>query len=244
MPERTWTEIRDEQGQAVRWDMLLDGAPLEGAYVSLVEKGSYEVHFPRLVPAIVPSLPVAMKTLESAPLAKRKGIAIGRQAQQTDKSAFSSIDETAAALGTSRSRVNAMVANGVLAAARFEGEVMVSRSSIEHYSGIEQKPGAKGRFANKFVQYFPDRESDAFYLLEVDASDESQMADAAGFVGCVRENERHPGGARLVGYRTAMKLRNSKCCVQGDGESPIASFAEFSVEEHLARYETSDPGRV
>lgn len=244
MPARTWVEEKNDEGETVRWSMLVDGEPLDGAYVSLAERGSYEIHFPRLVPSIVPSLPVALETLENAPLTKRKGIAIGRQAGEADRSLFSTVDEVADGLGVSRSRINAMVANGVLAASRFEGEVMVSKSSVDRYRSAGQEPGARGRFANKFVQYLPDRGCGEYYLLEVDAFDEDQIAYAEEFVRSIRENERHPGGARLVGYRTAMKLRNSKCCIRGDGGEPIGLFVDFPTEEHLVEYGGQSACRV
>ena len=81
MAQRTWMEHCEGEGaQANRWDMLLDGDPVEGAYVLMKERGCYELHFPRMSVSTVPSLPAAMKALENAPLLASKGIKIGRPA--------------------------------------------------------------------------------------------------------------------------------------------------------------------
>lgn len=228
MAKRTWEEVKDaETGEAVRWNMLIDDALFEEAYIELVEKGTYALHFPRLVETTVPSLPVAMATLENAPLTKRRGIAIGHETKSDIREDFMGIDEVVTALGVSRSRVTAMIANGVLSAKRFDGEVVVSSASVEAYGAQDGKPQARGRFANKFIQYFPDREKNEFYLAEVDVSDSDQVIEAQAFVDSVRDTEKHPGGARLVGYRSAMKLKSSSHRIDATNGAAFMGLEEF-----------------
>lgn len=227
MAARTWCVGHcDDAGLADRWDMMIDGRPLEGAYIERTEQGSYALRFPRLTETTVQSLETAMRILEEAPLTKRRGIAIGRQATEEDPAAFASISEACELLGVSRSRVTAMVANGVLSAKRVDGEVVVGRSSLGCCDS-EGLSGPRGRFANRFVQYYPDARKREFLLVEVDAADESQVLEAKAFVDRVRNDGNHPGGARLIGYRAAMRQRSSSYCASSDDEGVFLPFDRF-----------------
>ena len=214
-PVRTWVEKTDEgSGEPFRWDMLMDGRPVGGAYIEKVDAETYDLHFPRLKPTSAESLPMAKRILESAPLPKSSGVRIARTAKETDRSAFVSAEEAAGELGVAPGRVNAMVANGVLSARRMDGQLMIAVSSLRTRLENDDE-GPQGVFADKFVQFYPDQDVEEYYLAEVDASDEDAMAEAESFVNFVRDNEHNPGGARLVGFRAAAKLKRK------DGWRPV-----------------------
>lgn len=234
--QRTWVERQLDEGHgSTRWDMLLDGKPVEGAYIERSEQGDFDLHFPRLKPTSAPTLEQAQRILEGAPLTRRSGIAIGRSADAEEETI--EVDEAAAMLGVSRGRVNAMVANGVLAALRKDGIVRVGVQSILNYLGRENDGAPQGRFAHKFVQYFPDADGDAFILLEVDADNEEQVSHAKAFVDRVRNDSEHPAGARVVGYRAAMRLRSASSCLHGRIESGIMPYGQFSEKDFLPEWE-------
>lgn len=219
----------------MRWNMLLDGKPVEGAYIERSERGDFDLHFPRLKPASSPTLAKAQRILEDAPLTRRSGIAIGRLANAEEE--MVEIDEAATMLGVARGRVNAMVANGVLAALRKDGTVRVSVQSLMSYLGRENDGSPQGRFAHKFVQYFPDADGDEFVLLEVDTDNEEQASHAKAFVDRVRNDAEHPAGARVVGYRTAMKLRSAAPCLRDKIESGIMPYNQFSEKDFMFEWE-------
>lgn len=236
MPVRTWAPVAaQENDEPTRWDMLLDGEPVEGAYIERVESGEYMLHFPRLVPSTMKSLENAQHALENAPLCRSRGIQIRRPAALSDDDELVSIDEAAHMLEVARPRINAMVANGVLAATRKDGAVLISKKSLLKRLGQESTNGPKGRFANRFVQYFPNIEEDAFVLLEVDMEDEEQLNEARAFVERVRADEESVAGARVVGYKTAMKLRSSQDLMSGDELNGIIPFSWFSEEDYLCQ---------
>ena len=107
--------------------------------------------------------------------------------------------------------------------------------SIASLMGVDDpaKAVARGRFANKFVQYFPDCEGEDFLLAEVDVDDEDELSSAQAFVDCVRDDVNHPGGARLLGYRAAMRLKNSDHRLELEGVSGIPHMRQVPVEQLL-----------
>lgn len=216
--ERTWEAIADESGEPIRWNMFQNGKLIEGAYIEKVAQGEYGLHFPRLEYRTVPSLPVARAIMQDAPLLKRRGIAIGHRSNETDREAFVTLDEAAELLGSSRPRVSAMVANGVLSAAEFDGEVLVSRKSVARRNEAGETCAPMGRFANQFVQYFPDSSVNEFYLAEVDGMNSRAVQAANEFVEAIQGNDENKGGARLVGYKSAMRLRGSKHLIADESD--------------------------
>lgn len=234
MPERTWEVVKaQETEEPIRWNMLIDGEPVDGAYIERVVDEGYALHFPRLVPSTMSNLENAKHALENAPLCKSKGISIRRPAVLSADDELVSVEDATQMLGVVRPRINAMVANGVLAATRKDGAVFISKKSVLKRAGQESASGPKGRFANRFVQYFPNVEEDAFVLLEVDMEDEEQINEARSFVERVRADEESTAGARVVGYKTAMKLRTSQDLVSGNAHNGIIPFSWFAEEDYL-----------
>ena len=229
MVNRTFEEVKDEAtGEVVRWNLLQDDKYIEGAYIEKVDEEAFGLHFPRLEYRTVPTLSIAKAIFIDAPLLKRRCIAIGHQSSETQRDAFVTLSEAAELLELSRARVGAMVANGVLSAKEFDGEALVSRKSIERKLGTQDINGPSGKFANQFVQYFPDSSVNEFYLAEVDAMNANALEAAKGFVNDVQGNEKHPGGARLVSYKSAMRLRSSRHVIATDGaQSGVISFAHL-----------------
>lgn len=239
-PVRTWIEKTDEDSEVpCRWEMLMDGKPVEGAYIDKLDEETYDLHFPRLKPTTAASLSMAKRLLELAPLPKTTGVRIARVAKETDSAAFVSTAEAASELDVAPGRINAMVANGVLSARRIDGQLMISVSSLRaRLEGNDEGP--QGVFANKFVQFYPDQDADEFYLAEVDVSDDEALDQAESFVEFVRDNERNPGGARLVSFRAAAKLKHK------EGWTPVtpgAGVEAFDWDTFVVISETAEAAR-
>ena len=215
--ERTWRHVAGEAGRQ-RWDILINGKEVPDGFVLRRETGVYEAHYPHFESTpVYDTLDEALSALECAPVALRSGQRIGKMASDADE--LIEVDEAADLLGVSRYRVNAMVANGVLAGTRADGKVLVGRSSVERKiaaatanapEGAEQvraedahKP--QGRFAHRFLRYVSvDGSIDA--LVELDHEDEDTMSQGALFADWIEDGGGSRGQAQWLDYRTAQAL--------------------------------------
>ena len=129
--ERTWIETVDDATGRPRWNVLINGAPVPGGYIVQVDAGAYEVHYPHIVPFTRATLAEAKERVEWAPPIT-SGVARIADEVDNDPKGFLDPDAAAERLGVSVYRVNAMVANGKLAARRLpDGTPEVSASSLE-----------------------------------------------------------------------------------------------------------------
>lgn len=128
--ERTWVETTDKGTGLPRWDVLINGTPVPGGYIVQTAPDSFEVHYPHIDTFSKPTLAEAKERVEWAPPITRGVANIGNEAVE-DECGFESTDDAAQELGVSVWRVNAMVANGKLAARRrADGTPEVARSSV------------------------------------------------------------------------------------------------------------------
>lgn len=129
--KRTWVETRDEETGLSRWDVLINGAPVPGGFVLQTAQDSFEVHYPHIETFSRPTLAEAKERVEWAPPITLGSLRIAREATD-DTDSFLDPDQAGEMLGVSRYRINAMVANGRLAARRAaDGSRLVSRASIQ-----------------------------------------------------------------------------------------------------------------
>ena len=148
---RTWHEREGAEGEPRCWDVRINGAPVPGGCIVQTDDGAFEVRYPRLATRTVPTLEEAKRRIELAPPITRPGMAVGKLLDDADENDLISPDEAGELLGLSRFRVNAMVANGVLAGTRHDGRVLVSRASVEARRARTATDGPAGRFARAFV---------------------------------------------------------------------------------------------
>lgn len=128
--ERTWVETVDGATGRPRWDVLVNGRPVPGGYVLQTGPGAFEAHYPHLAPFTRPTLAEAKERLEWAPPVTSGVARIGRPVED-DAEGFVAAARAAEELGVSVYRVNAMVADGKLAARRgADGRAEVSLSSL------------------------------------------------------------------------------------------------------------------
>ncbi len=128
--ERTWVETTDQETGLPRWDVLINGTPVPGGYIVQTASDNFEVHYPRIATFSKPTLAEAKERVEWAPPITRGVANIGNETTE-DECGFESADEAAQELGVSVWRVNAMIANGKIAARRrADGTPEVSRSSV------------------------------------------------------------------------------------------------------------------
>lgn len=234
--ERNWEEVYDgSKGAPVRWNMTQAGHVVEGAFIEPGTNGGFNLHFPRLVPCEVDSLEEAKRILERAPLASSNGISIGCALSVEQADDLIDVDTAAEMLGVSRWRVNAMVANGSVSASRTASGLRISRESVEKRASGGESNGPCGRFAHRFLQYFPDKKVNAFHLIEVDDSDEIQMRRACDIIDAIDKDKGHLGAARLLDYRDAMRLRRSPHRI-GDaaGDGGFVSLGVLALEAFLS----------
>lgn len=115
--ERTWVETVDETTGRKRWNVLINGKPVPDGYIVQNNEGAYEAHYPHIATFARPSLAEAKDRLEWAPPIT-SGVARIAFEVDDDPEGFLDPDDAAQKLGMSVYRVNAMVANGKLAARR------------------------------------------------------------------------------------------------------------------------------
>ena len=129
--ERTWVKTSDEQTGKPRWNVLVNGKPVPGGFVLELGEEQFEAHYPHIEPFVKPTLREAQERLEWAPPITHGVSRIGAEIDD-DPAGFVSVGDAAAKLGVSAFRVNAMVANGKLAARRApDGSAQVGCSSLE-----------------------------------------------------------------------------------------------------------------
>ncbi len=114
---RSWIESVDETTGMPRWDILINGTAVPGGYVLQLAPDVFEAHYPRIEPFTRPTLDQAKERLEWAPPITF-GVARIAVEVTNDDAGFTTAAEAAEMLGISVYRVNAMVANGKLAARR------------------------------------------------------------------------------------------------------------------------------
>lgn len=140
---RTWEEGVDEATGRPRWDVLINGRPVPGGYVVQTGSGEFEAHYPHVAAFTRPTLAEAKERLEWAPPVT-SGMARIASPVEDDEEGFVSTEEAARALGVSVYRVNAMVADGKLAARRAaDGSAEVSRGSLAKLAS-SKAPAAAG----------------------------------------------------------------------------------------------------
>lgn len=129
--ERTWVETVDDATGRPRWNVLINGTPVPGGYIVQDDAGAYEVHYPHIAPFTRATLAEAKERVEWVPPIT-SGVARIAAEVNNDPKGFLDPDAAAERLGISVYRVNAMVANGKLAARRRpDGTPEVSASSLE-----------------------------------------------------------------------------------------------------------------
>ncbi len=141
--ERTWVKTSDERSGKPRWDVLINGKPVPGGFVLELGDGRFEAHYPHIEPFVKPTLREAQERLEWAPPITHGVSRIGTEIEE-DLAGFVSVDDAAAKLGVSVFRVNAMVANGKLAARRAsDGSAQIGCGSLEALLAKENGNGGK-----------------------------------------------------------------------------------------------------
>lgn len=149
--ERTWVETKDEATGLPRWNVLINGTPVPGGYVLQTAESSFEVHYPHVETFSKPSLAEAKERVEWAPPITLGSLRIAREAADDASDSFLDPEQAGELLGVSRYRVNAMVANGRLAARRAaDGSRLVSRASVQAL--LDEQAAAAGAASA------PDRE--------------------------------------------------------------------------------------
>ena len=129
--QRTWVETVDKTTGQTRWDVLINGAPVPGGYVLKLSDESFEVHYPRIATFTRATLAEAKERVEWAPPITVGQAHIANEVSG-DEAGFVSTVQAAEVLGLSIYRVNAMVANGKLAARRgSDGVPEVSKASLD-----------------------------------------------------------------------------------------------------------------
>ena len=222
---RTWHEREGAEGEPRCWDVRINGAPVPGGCIVQTDDGAFEVRYPRLATRTVPTLEEAKRRIELAPPITRPGMAVGKLLDDADENDLISPDEAGELLGLSRFRVNAMVANGVLAGTRHDGRVLVSRASVEARRARTATDGPAGRFARAFVEYWADEPDGTPVILEVDVEDAREYEEAKRFVRAVVDGEE-PGRVEVLDYRRAMaRCTRAKRSENGlSGPIPFKSF--------------------
>ena len=200
---RTWHESEADQG-VKRWDIAINDTPVSGGYILQLGEESFEAHYPHLETTVFGTIEEAKYCLENLPPVTTGVFPIGKLAADADDE-FLTTEEAGKLLGVSRYRVNAMVVNGVLSSKRENGQILVSRRSVEKKLGREQQAGPEGRFANPFIKFSPNGESRQLFLIECDHEDAEQIEEAKAFLSDIHEG-KIAGTAEVIGYRDAMKI--------------------------------------
>lgn len=130
--QRTWVETHDEQTGLPRWNVLINGTPVPNGYVLQTGESAFEVHYPHIAPFTKPTLAEAKERVEWAPPITLGSPHIAREVADDADDSFLDPEQAGELLGVSQYRVNAMVANGKLAARRrADGGHLVSRASVQ-----------------------------------------------------------------------------------------------------------------
>ena len=224
---RTWEERGEVEGQPTSWHVSINGKPVPGGYIKLVE-GGYEVHYPHLTPTTYTTLEVAKRAIELAPPMSHEGMKVARPIKHVEEDDLISTDEAGEMLGVSRYRVNAMVSNGVLSGTRRDGRTLVSRKSVEAKLAGGAAKGPKGRFANAFICYHPTGDAETWTIAEVDTQDEDDVYVGNLLVESVNDSEL-PECVEVLDYRTAM----ARCSRARKGLAPGGVSAPVTLDDLL-----------
>jgi hypothetical protein len=227
---RTWHERDATDGEPRRWDVAINDVPVPGGYVAETADGRFAIHYPRLESKVVDTLDEAKRRIELAPPVTKGAMAIANPLDDDAEEDLISTDEAGELLGVSRFRVNAMVANGVLAGKQADGKTLVSRVSVEARKSRPETSGPVGRFAHTFICYYPDGGAEACRIVEIDPAMPEQIDGAKAFLQAVIDGE---GAAQVdvLDYRQAMALC-AKARRSGGAAAAAAqpiSFREFEA---------------
>lgn len=130
--QRTWVETEDEHTGLPRWNVLINGTPVPNGYILQTGSETFEVHYPHIEPFSKPTLAEAKERIEWAPPITLGSARIAHEAADDPSDSFLDPVQAGELLGVSQYRVNAMVANGRLAARRrADGSCVVSRVSVQ-----------------------------------------------------------------------------------------------------------------
>lgn len=223
---RTWHECETVKGEPKRWDVRINGVPVPGGSIVQTGEEAFQVLYPRLAPRTFGSLEEAKQRIELAQPITKAGLAVGKPLEDVDDEDLISPDEAGELLGLSRFRVNAMVANGVLAGIRKNGRVLVSRASVEAKRDRVSNNGPTGRFAHAFVEYRTEAPDEALFIVEIDTEDAREYEEARYFVQSVVDGGE-PGCVEALNYHQAM-ARCAQARRSGDplptGPIPFKAF--------------------
>jgi hypothetical protein len=128
---RTWVEQINEATGLRRWSVCINDTPVPGGYIEECGAGCLEVYYPHLQMQIFDSLQDAKNLIEFLPPLTSDGLPVGSETDAGDE--LISTEKAGSFLGVSRFRINAMIVNGALAAAKREGQYLVGRESVERY---------------------------------------------------------------------------------------------------------------
>lgn len=224
---RTWQEHGIADGEPRRWDVLINGTPIPGGFVEETEDGRFEIHYPRLEPKAFDSLDEAKRRIEFAPPITKGAMTIANPVVDDADDEFISTDEAGNLLGVSRYRVNAMVANGVLAGKHSSGRTLVSLNSVETRLSRSKATGPTGRFAHTFICYYPEGSDGSYRIIEIDPEQPEQMKAAREFLQAVAD----AGGmaeADVLDYRGAMSLCAKAKRTGATDAARLLAYREFA----------------
>ena len=229
---RTWHESDTASGAPRRWTVSINDTPIPGGYVEETDNGRFEIHYPRLEPRTFDTLDEAKRRIELAPPITKGTMAIANPVDDEEGDEFLSTDEAGEMLGISRYRVNAMVANGVLAGKRAGGRTLVSRRSVEARLSRSTSSGPIGRFAHTFICYYPGGNAEAYRIVEIDPERPEQIEAAKAFLQEIID-AGGPAQADVLDYRQAMPLcAKAKHAGITEAAKPIP-YREFAAQKDL-----------
>ena len=198
---RTWEEVPETEDTPRSWYVSINGTPVPGGYIEKLEDG-YRIHYPHLASKTFKTLKEAKYAIEKAPPVSREGMKIGKVVSNADEDELISTEEAADMLGVTRYRVNAMVANGVLAGTRRDGQTLVSRSSVEAKIN-RTSTGPAGKFAHTFICYYPPLGEGSWIMAEVDTDEEDQVDVANQLIESISNSDSQEN-AEVLDYHGAM----------------------------------------
>lgn len=237
---RNWEETLIEKTGQRQWKLFINENPVPDGYILELSENEFELHYPHLKPRVCETLIEAKHRLEAAPPITKGELPIRRKADEASEDLIT-VAEAGELLGKSRYRINAMVVNGALVAQKIDGELFISRKSVETILARRDAAGPSGRFANLFVSYLPNGKEHEFTIYEIDHENNEHVTYAQCFVERMND-ETVIGIARILDYRAAMMLCSyarralDQKIEHGSSIEPLG-FDELVAhgEEHLAR---------
>lgn len=235
---RTWSTPYKNAEENQHWDLFIDDKLIKKAFVVETDDG-FQGNYPKLTSRVFDTLEHAKRWIEFAPPISHDGMAIGKHVESLpEDDELISLEEAGKILGVKRFRVNAMIANGTLAAKRDGEDYVVSRSSVlARLKARGEDPNPAGRFANIYLLYLPNALEVEFILTEIDVNDTEQVERASAFVKKL-ECDETKGSARLLSYHATRQLfHNARQILAGDVR-PGFSTKPLAFEEFLANEDT------